>query len=148
MRGVDYFDYNGNCDVTELRSHVLGDIYHSQLIEVGPPDASIQFTGANEEAYFRATNNYQSFMKKHATRRNVIYAGANSGVLHAINAETGKEEWGFIPPFIAALLPSLMNADLSGKIDGSKGGTNAIFGVDGSPVVHDVLLKELMNEEN
>ena len=34
-----------------------------------------------------------------------------------------------------------MNADLSGKIDGSKGGTNAIFGVDGSPVVHDVFIK-------
>ena len=141
MRGVDYFDYNGDCNVTELRSHVLGDIYHSQLIEVGPPDASIQFTGANEEAYFRATNNYQSFMQKHATRKNIIYAGANSGVLHAIDAETGEEEWGFIPPFIAALLPSLMNADLSGKIDGSKGGTNAIFGVDGSPVVHDVFIK-------
>ena len=126
MKGTDYFDYNGDCNVTEVRDHVLGDIYHSQLIEVGPPDASTQFTGANEEAYFRATNNYQSFQQQHATRRNVIYAGANSGVLHAINAETGAEEWGFIPPFIAGLLPSIINPDLSGKIDGSKGGTNAI----------------------
>ena len=62
-------------------------------------------------------------------------------MLHAIDAETGDDECGFIQPFIAALLPSLMNADLSGKIDGSKGGTNAIFGVDGSPVVHDVFIK-------
>ena len=146
MKGTDYFDYNGDCNVTEVRDHVLGDIYHSQLIEVGPPDASTQFTGANEEAYFRATNNYQGFQQKHASRRNVIYAGANSGILHAINAETGAEEWGFIPPFIAGLLPSIINPDLSGKIDGSKGGTNAIFGVDGSPVVHDVFIKGI-NEE-
>ena len=63
MKGTDYFDYDGDCNVTEVRSHVLGDIYHSQLIEVGPPDASIDFTGTNEEAYYRATNNYQSFMQ-------------------------------------------------------------------------------------
>ena len=68
---------------------------------MGPPDASIAFTGANEEAYFRATNNYQSFMQKNASRRNVLYAGANSGILHAINAETGAEEWG-IPLFAPA----------------------------------------------
>ena len=134
MKGTDYFDYDGDCNVTEVRDHVLGDIYHSQLIEVGPPDASIMFTGANEEAYFRATNNYQSFIQKNASRRNVLYAGANSGILHAINAETGAEEWGFIPPFIAGLLPGIMNPDLSGKIDSKKGGSNAIFGVDGSPV--------------
>ena len=78
----------------------------------------------------------------------LFYAGANSGVLHAINAETGAEEWGFIPPFIAGLLPSLMNADLSGKIDSKKGGTNAIFGVDGSPVVHDVFIKGINEREN
>ena len=37
VRGVDYFDYNGNCNITEDRPHLLGDIYHSQLVEVGPP---------------------------------------------------------------------------------------------------------------
>ena len=33
-------------------------------------------------------------------------------------------------------------------IDGSKGGSNAIFGVDGSPVVHDVFMKGLTPEGN
>ena len=62
MKGTDYFDYDGDCNVTEVRSHVLGDIYHSQLIEVGPPDASTFFTDTNQESYFRAKNNYQGFM--------------------------------------------------------------------------------------
>ena len=28
----------------------MGDIYHSQLVEVGPPDANINFNNNNEEA--------------------------------------------------------------------------------------------------
>ena len=109
MRGRDYFDYNGDCIVTQVRDHVMGDIYHSQLIEVGPPDASLDFTNTNEEAYYRSVNGYQQFMAGNASRKNIIYAGSNSGILHAINAETGKEEWGFIPPFIGALLPQIVN---------------------------------------
>ena len=35
-------------------------------------------------------------MADNRDRRNIIYAGANSGILHAINAETGEEEWGFV----------------------------------------------------
>ena len=149
MKGTDYFDYNGGCNVTEKRQHVLGDIYHSQLVEIGPPDASTDFFGSNEEAYFRSANNYQSFRKNNLARRKVIYAGSNSGMLHAINAEDGKEEWAFVPPFIAAIMPSIINPDLDGEVDVTytadgkkvaKGGTNAIFGVDGSPVVHDVYM--------
>ena len=121
--------------------HVLGDIYHSQLIEIGSPDGSTQFTDNNQEAYFRTINNYQSFKNTHSSRRNVLYAGSNSGLLHAINAETGREEWAFMPPFIAGRLPTLVNGGLDGRIEGGKGGTNAIFGVDGSPVVHDVFIK-------
>ena len=39
--------------VDEVRNHVLGDIYHSQLIEIGPPDGDIEFKSTNEESYFR-----------------------------------------------------------------------------------------------
>ena len=77
------------------------------------------------------------FEKYDLREKNIIYAGANSGMLHAINAKTGKEEWAFIPPFIAGILPSIINPGLDGEVGGSSvkaGGTNAIFGVDGSPV--------------
>ena len=143
IRGIDYFDYDGDCDIVEKRNHVLGDIYHSQLIEIGTPDASSNFTGSNEEAYWRSINNYQSYITQQSTRKNIIYAGANDGMLHAFDAETGREEWGFIPPFIAGKLPTIVNKELDGKIGTNSGGTNAIFGVDGSPVVHDVFMKGL-----
>ena len=146
LAGQDFFDYDGDCDITELREHVLGDIYHSQLIEIGAPDGNTQFTDNNQEAYFRTINNYQAFRIEQENRRNVLYAGSNSGLLHAFSAETGNEEWAFLPPFIVGKLPTLINANLDGKVDGFQGGSNAIFGVDGSPIVHDVFMKGLTPE--
>ena len=64
-------------------------------------------------------------------------------MLHAFNAETGQEEWAFVPPFIAGKLPTIINVNLDGKVDGNNGGSNAIFGVDGSPVVHDMFISGL-----
>ena len=126
---------------------MLGDIYHSQLVEVGPPSANTDFINLNQEAYWRAANNYQSFATTHANRERIIYAGANDGMLHAFNARTGQEEWGFIPPFIAAKLPVIMNREYDGKIGANNaGGTNPIFAVDGSPVIHDVFIKGLKQD--
>ena len=146
VRGIDYFDYNGNCDITEKRDHLLGDIYHSQLVEVGPPSANTDFINMNQEAYWRAANNYQSFASSHANRQRIIYAGANDGMLHAFNAETGEEEWAFVPPFIAAKLPTIVNREYDGKVGVNSGGTNPIFAVDGSPVVHDMFIRGLVQD--
>ena len=148
LAGQDFFDYDGDCTTNpqgtvELRDHVLGDIYHSQLIEIGAPNASVEFDAQNEEAYFRTINNYQGFINSHQNRRSVVYAGSNSGLLHAFNAETGQEEWAFLPPVLIGKLPTLINSALDGRVGGDKGGSNAIFGVDGSPVVHDVFIKGL-----
>ena len=43
MSGVDYFDYDGDCNINEKRDSVMGDVYHSQLVEVGKPDANVKF---------------------------------------------------------------------------------------------------------
>ena len=144
MKGNDYFDYDGDCVVSEVRDHVMGDVYHSQLVEVGPPDMNLNFTSFNEEAYHRSTRGYARFKVEQAKRLNVIYAGANSGILHAIAAksgngyEGGEEIWGFIPPFVAAKLPQIINPEYDKS---SGGGTNPIFGVDGSPVIHDAFIR-------
>ena len=142
IRGTDYFDYDGNCVLDkERRSNdafkkkiYLGDIYHSQLIVVGEPSATHNFSNINQEAYFRKVNGYETWSKS-VKRDEIIYAGSNSGMLHAINAQTGKEEWGFVPPLVAPNLPLMMNTNLN--LPGG-GGSNAIFGVDGSIVVHDM----------
>ena len=138
VRGADYFDYDGDCNLDEKRVHVLGDLYHSQIISVSSPKASTDFSDTNQEAYWRNLNGYQSFATTHENRQEILYAGGNDGMLHAIDAKTGREEWAFIPPFVASLMPTIMNINLN---QDSGGGSNAIFGVDGSPVIHDMFYK-------
>ena len=117
VRGKDYFDYNGDCNIDDDRPHMLGDIYNSQLVEVGIPSANQSFTNINQEAYWRVKNNYSAFITQEYDRKNIIYAGANDGMLHAFNAKTGEEEWGFVPPFVAGRLPIIVNPNLDGKVN-------------------------------
>ena len=51
LRGQDYFDYDGDCNLTENRvdrvsgeKTYLGDIYHSELLVVGAPSANTSAT--------------------------------------------------------------------------------------------------------
>ena len=144
VRGKDYFDYDGNHVINEDRDWLLGDIYHSQLVDVGPPNAKTEFTNLNQEAYWRTINNYRSFKRSMSNRNRIIYAGANDGMLHAFDSETGDELWGFIPPFIVSKLPVIMQKDLDGVVGVQNGGgTNPIFAVDGSPVIHDMFINGL-----
>jgi len=140
IRGEDYFDYNGDCNLTEAREHYLADIYNSQIILVGPPNADTAFMNANQESFFRDKNNYQAWANSTnlANRKKVIYAGANNGILHAFDADDGTELWGFVSPLIAGKLPTVINPNLN-KTTG--GGTVPIFAMDGSPVVHDMYFK-------
>ena len=137
-RGTDYFDYAGDCDLTKTRDNPFGEIYHSELIVVGPPNAETKFNSPNQEAYWRTQNNYVGFQQEHENREKVIYVGSNSGALHAINATTGEELWAFIPPFIAAKFPTMVNTNLNSDLGG---GSTAIYGVDGSATVHDMFFQ-------
>ena len=138
IRGTDYFDYDGDCNLTETRVHPLGDIYHSEMVVVGKPSAETAFTSSNQESYYRSIKNYGSFAQVNSTRKEVIYVGANDGMLHAFDAKTGKELWGFVPPFVATSLSTVVNVNLNKS---SGGGSNAIYGVDGSVTAHDMYFK-------
>ena len=125
VRGVDYFDYNGSegdgeCNITEDRDSLLADIYHSQLVEVGAPNASTNFKNNNSEAYWRVTKGYQNFKLNNQSRSKIVYAGSNGGTLHAFNSDDGSEEWAFVPPFIAAQLPLLVNKNYDGQFESDK----------------------------
>ena len=145
IRGEDYFDYDSDCLLNEPRIDdngqraYLGDIYHSELVFVGPPNANTNYIKKNEEAYYRSTHNYNAFKNANKNRLKTIYVGANDGMIHAFNADTGQELWAFVPPFITGKLPFIVNPSLNdNNAKVSKGGSSAIYGVDGSPVVHDM----------
>tara|TARA_B100001057_G_scaffold200015_1_gene200707 strand:- start:2427 stop:6530 length:4104 start_codon:yes stop_codon:yes gene_type:complete len=138
VRGKDYFDYDGDCNLTETRPNPLGDIYHSEMVVLGAPSAETAFVGTNQEAYYRSIKGYDAWAASKANRKEIIYVGANDGMLHAFNSKTGKEEWAFVPPFVASSMPNMVNVNLNRA---GVGGSNAIYGVDGSPVVHDMYFK-------
>ncbi|MEN8007279.1 MAG: PilC/PilY family type IV pilus protein [Candidatus Krumholzibacteriota bacterium] len=66
---------------------VLGDIIHSTPVVVGPP------------SQFAMEQSYEDFRKANEHRRKMVYVGANDGMLHGFDAETGHESWGFVPQF-------------------------------------------------
>jgi|TARA_Y100000031_G_scaffold22409_1_gene23360 type IV pilus assembly protein PilY1 len=138
IRGKDYFDYDGDCDLTEDREHLLGDIYNSQIALVPAPNADTTYMNEGQEAYWRSINGYDSWSDSHNSRLEVIYAGANSGLLHAFDSSTGEELWGFVPPLIAGKLPTIINPSFNRS---AGGGSVPIYGVDGSPVLHDAFFK-------
>ena len=155
VRGEDYFDYDGDCDLREprkrtddngkLKNAYIADIYNSELAIVGKPSASIQAQTKNTESYFRQKNNYVTFAANNFNRKDIIYGAANNGVLHAVDADTGEEVWGFVPPLIIPKLPRIINPTLN---QASGGGSIPLFLLDGSPTIHDTYFKHpITNQE-
>ena len=134
VRGQDSYDENYDSQTTDQRQWKLGDIYHSEMAIVGPPKAiDTELAGdTNTEEYLKLQNGYQAFIDANASRETMVYVGANDGMLHAFKDSTGEELWGFIPPNVLPKLRSMFS--------GVEHVTIPIYGVDGSPVVKDVLL--------
>lgn len=72
--------------------NVLGDIVNSNPFYVGPPAAGYPF------------GDYQTFADAHSNRRPMIYIGANDGMLHGFDANTGEEVFAYVP---SAVYPEL-----------------------------------------
>lgn len=80
----------GTASAFRTRSHILGDIVHSQPVYVAKPFFTYTDTG------------YATFASTQASRASRVYLGANDGMLHAFdgNGETGGEEiWAYVPSF-------------------------------------------------
>jgi len=68
------------------RVHVLGDIVDAEAVYVTPPRGGY------------TDNGYAAFKAgAAATRAKIVYQGANDGMLHAFDAATGGELWGYVP---------------------------------------------------
>jgi type IV pilus assembly protein PilY1 len=98
--------------------NALGDIFHATPAVVGPPAALLQ------------DPLYVGFRQKWSSRKQVVYAATNDGLLHAFWADEKQKEnnelWAMVPP---AVLPNLYASYPSSHY----------FLLDGSPVVKDVV---------
>jgi len=137
VRGIDAYDEDADSNSTEKRWK-LGDIYHSRLAVVGVPNADTtnDVNRADTEAYYRYQKNYANFKGGNRcgigcpSRKEVVYVGANDGMLHAFDSKTGDELWAFIPPTMLQSLRSMVSTKANSS--------HSIYGVDGSPVIKDI----------
>jgi len=114
----------------------LGDIYHSELRVIDMPSAKVSNVDVNTEAYYRFNNQYTDFVNGNSCggpckdRKQIVYVGANDGLLHAFDSKNGNELWAFLPP----MLLSKIRTAISSK----NAESHSIYGVDGSPVIKDI----------
>jgi Tfp pilus tip-associated adhesin PilY1 len=117
QRGFEGFVANSATKLYRAREHVLGDIVGSSVAIVKSPNADYSDAG------------YATFLSTNAARSTTLYVGSNSGMLHAISADTGSEKWAYIP---RAVMPDLY------RLADNNYDVNHRFFVDGSPSVGDV----------
>ncbi len=77
-----------------VRGSRLGDIVHSNPVYVGQPDLGYSDTAPFPSA---TGSTYSDFKAAQQGRENVIYVGADDGMLHGFDAGTGDEVLGYIP---------------------------------------------------
>jgi len=75
-------------------SPLLGDIVNSTPIFVGAPNASLYNASTPD---FTGKSAYAAFASAQATRTKALWVGANDGMMHAFNADTGAELYAFVP---------------------------------------------------
>jgi type IV pilus assembly protein PilY1 len=99
----------------------LGDIINSSPIYVGRPP--FRYRDSLE------SSPYSTFAASKAGRTPIVYVGANDGMLHGFNANTGTEEIAYVPSPVYANLSRLTAQAYSHR-----------YFVDGSPMVGDVFI--------
>lgn len=99
------------------RKHVLGDIISSEARYVKTP------------LFSYTDNGYAEFKALMASRRGAVYTASNDGMLHAFDAESGKELWAYIPDLVLPKLYELADNNYSQEHQ---------FYVDGTPETGDI----------
>ncbi|WP_440532992.1 pilus assembly protein [Variovorax sp. YR566] len=128
LRGVRTFESSsprtgGGAAVAALyrsRESILGDIISGAPVRVGKPPFSYADTG------------YADFVTTKATRKPVVYVGANDGMLHAFSADSsdgGTELWAYVPTAVMPNLFKLANTDYA---------SHHQYYVDGPPIMADI----------
>ncbi len=78
------------------RTHKLGDIVHSAPVYVGRvPD--FPYPDTLEAAPYSGFRESVAALNSGAGRLPMVYVGANDGMLHGFNAETGEEVFAYVP---------------------------------------------------
>ncbi|MCQ4346458.1 PilC/PilY family type IV pilus protein [Pseudomonas stutzeri] len=101
------------------RRTLLGDVINANLLYMGTQDYGFERLGSRNPQNAgdeRGQSSYRAFLQSKASRTPVLFAGANDGMLHAFDAETGRELFAFVPRGVAEELHRLTRPDYGGGV--------------------------------
>ncbi len=100
-----------------IRATLLGDIINSGPLYIGKPD----FVFPSRAPFGTSGDHYADFRSANADRTPMVWVGANDGMLHGFNANTGEELLAYVPRALLANLPDLANPDYAHRyyVDGT-----------------------------
>ncbi|WP_455208149.1 pilus assembly protein [Kaarinaea lacus] len=101
----------------------LGDIVHSAPVFVGKP----HYIGRDHGDY--PADPYSGFVSAKQNRTQLVYTGANDGMLHAFRADNGVEHFAYVPNIITQTLSDLTDPNYTHK-----------YYVDLTPSVNDIYM--------
>jgi type IV pilus assembly protein PilY1 len=119
-------------------TNYLGDIVNSSIQFVGAP--AFGYSLPNYDAFVRAWDD-SSTPDIIESRQKMVYVGANDGMLHGFDANTGEEKLAYIP---SALYRGARLSKLTAANYGKTGNTHVFF-VDGTPTVGDICTDDPIN---
>jgi type IV pilus assembly protein PilY1 len=102
-------------DGYRVRTFILGDIVDSEPVSVRGAISNYPDAG------------YSVFSGTIASRKAIVYQGANDGMMHAFDASNGNELWAYVPSLVFPNLSELASPNYQHH-----------FYVDGTPAVGDV----------
>jgi type IV pilus assembly protein PilY1 len=104
------------------RAFALGDTINAAPLFVGKP---------RQNFVDNVTPSYQQWAAQSsiAGRTPTLYVGANDGMLHAFNANTGVEQWAYVPRIV---MPNMW------QLADSAYATKHVYFVDGTPTAMDI----------
>ncbi|WP_439685715.1 pilus assembly protein [Cupriavidus oxalaticus] len=95
LRGSRSQEQSGSTGTLRARDSLLGDIVNSGPVYIAAPSSTI------------AESDYGTFYQANLQRTAAVYIGANDGMLHAFNAATGAELFGYVPNAVFSSLAQL-----------------------------------------
>lgn len=116
LRGGRNLEQAKSGGIFRTRSGVLGDIINSNIVYVGAPAPNVQGPG------------YQKYYEANKARLNAVYVGANDGMLHAFDADSGRELFAYIPHVLVPALNQLTRPGYVHRpyVDGSSAVSDAM----------------------
>lgn len=135
VTGANVVDYlRGNKQYEMLQSSIDDRVFRSRLNQKGAwtplgdvIDSAPVYVRVPPFKY--ADTGYADFKAAQGSRAGMVYVGANDGMLHAFSADTGVEQWAYVPSQVMPNMYTLADSRYS---------TTHRYFVDATPVVADV----------